>query len=535
MRHRPLDRTARAALRRPVPGRLPPPRVRARWVAIPLLLVVLWLSGCSFGEGDRTERRSVEAEPPSVAGVEVYPVPRAVAEVCRSTQRKARIPILCPTRLPRPVRDSAGSSALPLDALTAFAWDSSGIDFSYSAETGRRRLDRPERFFHLDVIEQDQPLPPGARPARLGGKAGLLAPASSGDYASESYFANHWRFFWTERGVDYAATLHDFGPGTKPLLSRLIRDLRPANALPRRPRAQGGVATFEVPVPGPVSVAVNEEEVWVAGQGNRSATGRWLARIDPDTGRASGRRIRILGGGGTSALWLDGSVWVAHRGAPGAPGLQRVDRRNHLLSAPVDVRRELVALARTARSLWLLDYGAWPAAPTRRGGFVLKTNRAASRVVARIPVGRAPAAIARGDGDLWVTNNLDDTVTRIDPQTSRVVETIPVGRAPVGVTYGYGAIWVASNKHNTVSRIDPGKERVVDTIPVGRGARGIQAGEGGIWVTNELDDTVSKIEPRTNRVVKTVRVGAGPEGIAIGAGAVWVANKLDQTVTRIDP
>ena len=180
--------------------------------AIPLLLVVLWLSGCSFGEEDSTERRSAEPERPlSAAGVELYPIPSAVAEVCRTTQEQARIPILCPTRLPRPVRDSTGSSALSPDGLTAFAWDSSGIDFSYSAETGRHGLDRPERFFHLDVIEQDQPLPPGARPARLGGKAGLLAPASSGDYASESYFANHWRFFWTERGVDYAATLHDFG------------------------------------------------------------------------------------------------------------------------------------------------------------------------------------------------------------------------------------------------------------------------------------------------------------------------------------
>jgi YVTN family beta-propeller protein len=470
-----------------------------------------------------------------VAGVPLYPVPGAVAESCRSTQAQARIPILCPTRLPRPVRDLAGSSALPLDALTASAWGSTGVDFGYSGETGRRRLDGPERFLHFQVIEQDQPLPPGARPARLGGKSGLLAPASSHDYASESYFANHWRFFWSEKGVSYAATLHDFGRRTKPLLSWLIRDLRPADAMPRRLRTQRGVLTVAVPVPGPVSLAAGDDAVWVAGQGNTSAPEAWLARIDPAARRVSGKRIRIATGGGASTVLLDGSVWVAHRGVPGARALQRLDRGTLRLTAPLEGPRELVGLARTPGSLWMLDFGGWPAAPTYRGGTVLKTDRAASGIVARLRVGRAPAAIASGDGRVWVTNNLDDTVTTIEPRTPRVIDTIPVGRGSAGVTYGYRAVWVANNRDHTVSRIDPRQRRVVETIAVGRGPRALAAGEQAVWVTNELDDTVSRIDPETNRVVETIRVGAGPAGIAIGAGAVWVANNADQTVTRIDP
>src|SRR5918992_59489 len=57
-----------------------------------------------------------------VAGVELRPVPDAVVEVCRATQKRAEIPVLCPTRLPRPVRDLAGSTALPPPVLTAFPW-----------------------------------------------------------------------------------------------------------------------------------------------------------------------------------------------------------------------------------------------------------------------------------------------------------------------------------------------------------------------------------------------------------------------------
>ena len=514
------------------------PVVRAAvggWLAR-LLLAAICLCGCFPAEDAPPARRSAGGERPlSVAGVELYRVPDAVARECRSTQERARIPILCPTRLPRPVRDFAGSSALPLDALTAFEWGSGGTDFSYSAETGRHRLDDPARFFHLQVIERDQPLPRGARPATIGGRRGLLAPATSRNYASETYFANHLHFFWTEAGVRYAATLHDFGRRTRPLLSWLVGDLRPARDLPRRAPAQRGVRTVAVPVPGPVSVAAADGEVWVAGQGNRVISGVWLAQLEPAGGRVSGERVRIGRGGGTSAVLVDGSVWVAHRGVPNAQGLQRLDRGGRRLTAPLDVRPELVALARTAGSLWLVDFGAWSAPPTRRRGVVLKTDRRATRVVARIRVGRAPAAIAAGAGALWVSNNLDDTVTRIDPRGAGVVDSIPVGAGPVGLAYGYGAVWVANNEDGTVSRIDPSRGRILATTRVGRGPRALAAGHRGVWVTNDRDDTVMRIDPRTNRVIETIRVGAGPTGIAVGEGAVWVASNLDGTVSRIEP
>jgi YVTN family beta-propeller protein len=494
--------------------------------AAPLLgALLLGLPGCVAGEEERDERRRAVVEPPvSVAGVELYPVPDAVVKACRSTQRQASIPILCPTRLPRAVRDLAGSSGVPPPVLTAFSWNASGLDFSYSAETGEPRLDHPDRFFHLQVVEQDRPLPPGTRGVRLGGRTGLLAPASSRDYSSESYFANHWRFFWTEHGVRYAATVHHFGPRTRRLLARLVRHLRPVATLRRRgaPRSPG-VRTIDVPVAGPVSVAARGDDVWVAGQGDRVASGTWLARIDANAGRVSGDRIRIIGQGGATAVLAGSSVWVAHRGVTGTAGLQRLDPDSGELTPAAALPAELVALAEAAGSLWAVDHR----------GTVSRTSRAGDRVMARVPVGRAPAGVAAGAGDVWVTNNLDDTLARIDARTNRVIDTIPVPAGPVGVTYGHGAVWVASHEAGTVARIEPRSNRVVETIRVGRGPRAIAAGVHGIWVTNELDDTVARMDPRANRVVETVRVGAGPAGIALGAGAVWVANNHDRTVTGI--
>jgi YVTN family beta-propeller protein len=501
-------------------------RLVAPWA---LVAVAAALTGC-LTEGEDATRHREEATrhrdtrtgaQVTVAGVSLYPIPAAVAATCRATQERAEIPILCPRRMPRPVRDMAGSTALPPPVLTAFPWDGNGIDFSYSAESGRPRLDRPERFFHFVVVRQDQPLPPGTRADGLGGKPGLLARASSLGYASESYFANHWRFFWSEDDADYAATLHNFGPRTRPLLDWLIRDLRPARSLPAPTRDRPGVKTIDVPVPGPVSIALHEGQVWIAGQGDGVASASWLARLDAGTGWQVGERIRVSRGGASALLADAGGVWIGHRGT----GLWRLGADSAEPLGGFGRPRETVGIASAAGSLWLLDFGDWPASWHR--GEVLDAEGEH-----RVPVGRAPAAVAAAGGHLWVTNNLDDTITRIDPAAARAVSTIPVGDGPVGVAAGYGALWVANTEDDSVSRIDPVRG-VTATIPVRRGPRGVAAGAGGIWVTGSLDDSVSRIDPRTNRVAETIAVGAGPTAVAVGEGAVWVANLHDGTVTRI--
>jgi YVTN family beta-propeller protein len=489
--------------------------------ALVALAGVAAMAGCS-GDEPAPDGKARRPTPLTVAGVELHPIPEAVRQVCRATQRRSRTTVLCPTRLPRPVQDFAGTTALPPDVLTAFSLDRHGVDFSYSAESGRPRLDRPERFFHLQVTEQEQELPPGTRPDGLGGKPGLLAKATSLGYSSETYFANHWRFFWSEDDADYAATLHSFGPRTRPLLDWLIGDLRPARSLPPPSGDRPGVKTIDVPVSGPVSIALHDRQVWVAGQGDRSVSASWIARLDESTGWDVGERIRVTSGGPSALLADAGGVWIAHLGI----GLQLIGAGSTQPIGGFDRPLKTVGLAQAAGSLWVVELGDPPAGRNR--GWVVEPDRRR-----RVAVGRAPAAIATGAGDLWVTNNVDGTVTRVDPRAGRVVATIPVGRGPVGVSASHGAVWVANAEEDTVSRIDARSERVVATIPVGRDPRAIAAGEGAIWVTNSLNDSVTRIDPATNRVAETIPVGAGPTAVAVGGGAVWVANNHDGTVTRI--
>ena len=48
-------------------------------------------------------------------------------------------------------------------------------------------------------------------------------------------------------------------------------------------------------------------------------------------------------------------------------------------------------------------------------------------VAAAVPVGKHPAGVAVADGMLWVTNDVDNTVSRIDLTTDRVTATVPLG------------------------------------------------------------------------------------------------------------
>ena len=86
-------------------------------------------------------------------------------------------------------------------------------------------------------------------------------------------------------------------------------------------------------------------------------------------------------------------------------------------------------------------------------GQLLLVDPHANRVSQQISIGNGPRGVAVGGGSVWVANEPDGTVSRLDPRSGRVRK-IPVGDAPSGVAYGAGAVWVANSLSGTVSRID---------------------------------------------------------------------------------
>jgi branched-chain amino acid transport system substrate-binding protein len=167
-----------------------------------------------------------------------------------------------------------------------------------------------------------------------------------------------------------------------------------------------------------------------------------------------------------------------------------------------------------------------------------------------------PSELAVGAGALWVGtaggveldpgSNATVRVSRLDPDSGRVTRTVrlrgdegvffPVAGAP-RIAVGAGAVW-AANPDGSVSRIDAETGRIVATIEVDGSAWTIAAGDEGVWFLSfdDPDTAVTRIDPRTNRVTQRIPVGANNlAGVAVGAGSVWAAANDEGLVWRIDP
>jgi len=48
-----------------------------------------------------------------------------------------------------------------------------------------------------------------------------------------------------------------------------------------------------------------------------------------------------------------------------------------------------------------------------------------------------------------------NSIAEVDPQTNRVVADLPVGDTPTAVAYGVGAVWVSNTNSQTVSKVNP--------------------------------------------------------------------------------
>src|SRR5262249_62033737 len=124
----------------------------------------------------------------------------------------------------------------------------------------------------------------------------------------------------------------------------------------------------------------------------------------------------------------------------------------------------------------------------------------------------------------------------IDPKTNTVVATIPVRVQPRFLAVGEGGVWVLNQTDGSVSRIDPQTNKVVATIDAGVPGFGgdIAAGEGGVWV-RATKTRLLMIDPKTNQVVKRFGPPQGSGAVRAGNGAVWVSAHDVNKVWRLDP
>jgi DNA-binding SARP family transcriptional activator/DNA-binding beta-propeller fold protein YncE len=164
----------------------------------------------------------------------------------------------------------------------------------------------------------------------------------------------------------------------------------------------------------------------------------------------------------------------------------------------------------------------------------------ANRIVASVPVGARPSAVAVSEGVVWVANTGAGTVARIDPKTRRVVETIGIGAPVIDVAAADGAVWTANGREGTVTEINPQTNTIVQSIDLGGQdelvpdeAHAVAIGAGSLWVAKGARQIV-RIDLKSGQIVATVDVGAQPSDVAVSGGSVWTATSAER-VLRIEP
>ena len=170
------------------------------------------------------------------------------------------------------------------------------------------------------------------------------------------------------------------------------------------------------------------------------------------------------------------------------------------------------------------------------GAELVRVNLAESRAVDRYPITTARNRlglgwVARCSGSLWVADNKEHAVLRVDPATGAVRARI-AAQYPWAVACGDGDVWITSEGVG-VQRIDPSTNRIIATARVPSPNVTLAVGGGYAWTSNEANGTVYKVDGH-GEIVATYQTGDGARQLSFADGRVWVANQDVGTVTGID-
>lgn len=158
-------------------------------------------------------------------------------------------------------------------------------------------------------------------------------------------------------------------------------------------------------------------------------------------------------------------------------------------------------------------------------------------IVHRYQVGQSPRKMAADETAVWVANEGDNTVSRLEPATGRVGPTLPLPGQPLALAYADGFLWVALATDEVI-KVDPAGGEVRARLATGRKPAALLFAGDRLWVANEGSNTVVAIDVARDRVGRPITVGSAPTALAWspcgqGCGDLWVANEADSTVNRV--
>jgi virginiamycin B lyase len=169
---------------------------------------------------------------------------------------------------------------------------------------------------------------------------------------------------------------------------------------------------------------------------------------------------------------------------------------------------------------------------------VMRIDPRANKAIGPIKVGKAPCSgLAAGYDSLWVPLCGDSALGRVELKTGTVLAATPmtVGDSEGGIAVGAGSVWLMTDVKGTLARVDPETGKVVAEIAVAPGSFGVAFGDDAVWVTSSEKNLLVRVNAYTNVVEQSISVGPGPRFLTFGEGGVWTLNQGDGSITRVDP
>jgi outer membrane lipoprotein-sorting protein len=148
--------------------------------------------------------------------------------------------------------------------------------------------------------------------------------------------------------------------------------------------------------------------------------------------------------------------------------------------------------------------------------------------------GDNPYAVVFDGANIWVSNNGDNTVTKLRANDGTNLGTFSVGGAPMGMAFDGANIWVVNSFPNTVTKL-----QASDGVSLGEFAVGqvpfFAAFDGEAnWVTNTQGTSITKLRASDGKVLGTFADNGAPGGIVFDGTHVWVSNFDTVTRFRLD-
>ena len=178
-------------------------------------------------------------------------------------------------------------------------------------------------------------------------------------------------------------------------------------------------------------------------------------------------------------------------------------------------------------------------------------------ILKSIHIGRSCyGALIDGNNRLWISNDGNNSITRIDnpnsgaggPPPTPPYPTTPHVRTFISTPYGWcygmgisttGFIYFSGWQNARLNRLDPSDNSIIQvyTGSYGNGGRGVCVGaDGDVWMVHSNNNRATRHDPNTLAWKASVPIGGTPTGIALdSAGKIWVTNYDSHSIMRIDP